>query len=271
MRNFLILMFFIFSFLFSEDNIFLFDMGPEDCPSFENFKKITEKDVYIPGKYGWETKNCLSFDQNFSKYGEGSLDLDPLFRDFVKSNSDKPVIFSVDVPKGKYKVGIISGQIYSGSSLKAPEIWYSSSYIKLNDKKIFEKGYDFLNYAKFIFSKFEDDFLPEDSLFQKYILPYYNIIVYSTENEVEKIRIEFSNSVPVNGIIIYPEEKASEFNKKIERIIESSKKYVDEKFKLVEVKRDENLIKKYKNESFLIFSVPYYQELTPYSNPDEKK
>ncbi|MCM8773110.1 MAG: hypothetical protein NC922_08730 [Candidatus Omnitrophica bacterium] len=270
MKKFIFLIFCLISFLFSQDNVFLFDMGPENSPVLENFIKITEKDIYQTGKYGWETKNCLSFDQNFSKYAEGSLDLDPLLRDFVKSNSHLSIIFSVDVPKGKYNVGIIAGQIYTGNSLVAPSIWYSECYIRINDKKIFEKEYDFIKYAKFIFSRYEDDFIPGDSLFKKYILPYYQIIKTSTD-EIEKIKIEFSSAVPVNGIIIYPDEKTLEFNKKIEEIIENSKKYVDDKFKLIEVKKEEGLIKKYKDESFLTFSIPYYEKLTPYLIPNEER
>ncbi|MCM8818536.1 MAG: hypothetical protein NC915_03545 [Candidatus Omnitrophica bacterium] len=270
MKKILFLIFMWIGFLFSTDKIFLFDMGSENSPCLENFIKITEKDMYQSGKYGWETKNCLSFDQNFSEYGVGSLDLDPLLRDLVKSNSSLPIIFSVDVSKGKYRVGIISGQIYSGNRLLAPSFWYSGGYIKLNDKKIFEKEGDFIKYAKFIFSNFEKDFLPGDSLFKRYILPYYNIITASTD-ETEKIRIEFSNFFPVNGIIIYPEEKIIEFNRKLEEIFENSRKYIDEKLKIVEEKRDENLIKKYKNENFLLFLTQYYEKLTPYSIPDEEK
>ena len=269
-----ILFFIIFSvsFLFSEGNIFLFDMGTENSPCMENFIKVTEKDIYEKGKtkYGWEGKNGLSMNQNSSEYGVGDLDLDPLLCDFVKSRTEQPLIFTIDVPKGKYRIALITGQLYSGSRLLPPEMWYSSYYIKINEKTIYQKENNFHNYVKWFFSKFEDDFLPGDSLFEKYVLPYYQIINVDTENDVEEIKIEFSKAVSVNGILIYPEENKEQLSEKIKEILDFSRKYVDSKFKFEIEKREGILSKKY-TEDFLLYPVPYYKEIVPYSTPEEKE
>jgi len=272
MNKFLFFLFFLVSFLFSESNIFLFDMGSENSPCMENFIKITEKDIYEKGKtnYGWESKNGLSMNQNFSTYGVGNLDLDPLLCDFVKSKTTQPLIFNLDVPKGKYNITIIVGQLYSGNVLLAPEIWYSSHYIKVNGKPVYQKDINFEKYTRWFFSKFEDDFLPGDSLFEKYVLPYYQIINTNTENEVEGIKIEFSKVVPVNGILIYPEENKEELSEKIKEILNFSKKYVDEKVKWEIEKRQNSVLGRYK-EDFLLYPVPYYKKISPYSIPDEKE
>jgi len=272
MNKILFFIIFLVSFLFSQGNIFLFDMGSDDSPCMENFIRITEKDIYEKGKtkYGWEGKNGLSMNQNFSEYGVGDLDLDPLLCDFVKSRTDQPLIFTIDVPKGKYNIAIFVGQLYSGKRLLPPEIWYTSNYIKVNEKMVYQKEINFEKYVKWFFSKFEDDFLPGDSLFEKYVLPYYQIINTTTETEVEKIRMEFSKGIAVNGILIYPEESKEQLTEKIKEILNFSKKYVDEKFKF-EIEKKEGILSKKYTEDFLIYPVPYYKEISPYSKPEEKE
>jgi len=272
MNKILFFIIFLVSFLFSEGNIFLFDMGSDDSPCMENFIRITEKDIYEKGKtkYGWEGKNGLSMNQNFSEYGVGDLDLDPLLCDFVKSRTVQPLIFTIDVPKGKYNIAIFVGQLYSGKRLLPPEIWYTSNYIKVNEKIVYQKEINFEKYVRWFFSKFEDDFLPGDSLFEKYVLPYYQIINTTTETEVEKIRIEFSKGIAVNGILIYPEENKEQLTEKIKEILNFSKKYVDEKFKF-EIEKKEGILSKKYTEDFLIYPVPYYKEILPFSKPEEKE
>jgi hypothetical protein len=272
MNKILSFIIFLVSFLFSQGNIFLFDMGSDDSPCMENFIRITEKDIYEKGKtkYGWEGKNGLSMNQNFSEYGVGDLDLDPLLCDFVKSRTVQPLIFTIDVPKGKYNIAIFVGQLYSGKRLLPPEIWYTSNYIKVNEKIVYQKEINFEKYVKWFFSKFEDDFLPGDSLFEKYVLPYYQIINTTTETEVEKIRIEFSKGIAVNGILIYPEENKEQLTEKIKEILNFSKKYVDEKFKF-EIEKKEGILSKKYTEDFLIYPVPYYKEILPFSKPEEKE
>jgi hypothetical protein len=247
-------------------------MGSDDSPCMKNFIRITEKDIYEKGKtkYGWESKNGLSVNQNFSEYGVGDLDLDPLLCDFVKSRTVQPLIFTIDVPKGKYNIAIFVGQLYSGKRLLPPEIWYTSNYIKVNEKIVYQKEINFEKYVKWFFSKFEDDFLPGDSLFEKYVLPYYQIINTTTETEVEKIRIEFSKGIAVNGILIYPEENKEQLTEKIKEILNFSKKYVDEKFKF-EIEKKEGILSKKYTEDFLIYPVPYYKEILPFSKPEEKE
>jgi hypothetical protein len=208
--------------------------------------------------------------QNFSEYGVGDLDLDPLLCDFVKSRTVQPLIFTIDVPKGKYNIAIFVGQLYSGKRLLPPEIWYTSNYIKVNEKMVYQKEINFEKYVKWFFSKFEDDFLPGDSLFEKYVLPYYQIINTTTETEVEKIRIEFSKGIAVNGILIYPEENKEQLTEKIKEILNFSKKYVDEKFKF-EIEKKEGILSKKYTEDFLIYPVPYYKEILPFSKPEEKE
>lgn len=244
---------------------FLFDFGPANSEVEEGFIKISEDDLYNSEKgYGWQSKKSMKFfDQNLNS----PINLPPLFRDLARGQNT----FIVDLPEGRYRIWIATGEIWSGSYLLPPVSWYKENSLKINGKLIYQKkSLTPEEYVRYIYSKFEDDFLPGDILFDKYISPYYKFIT-QTFFIKDKLILEIDDTTPLNGLIIYPEEE-SDFERETEKILNKFKNYMDNQFK-IEIKEeslDKEIEKKYSKDGLIIFTRGK-KEVYPWTKPKEEE
>ncbi len=262
-------------------NVYLFDFGPEDSPCASGFTKVSEKDKYSSEKgYGWLGGIRLySRNENFSTIRR-FLKLDPLLCDHVTGGRrfyypKREYSFKLDLPEGKYLCAVILGKLTEKTGVNThhlPPFWYKDYVVKANGKKVVEVvngKKDWKSYLKDFYSANEDDFLPGDSLFDKYVAPYFKIYTFSFISGGSLI-LELSNVCPINALIIYPNEKEKEFQEKINELKEKSRSFIDNQYKIEKVEEplSSELVKKYKSQGYILFTRPN-EEIFPGSRPKE--
>lgn len=258
---------------------FLFDFGPDDSPVADGFVKISEKDIYSFNKgYGWKSSIPLySRNENFSTQ-ETFLELDPLLCDHVTGGKDfsypeGTFSFRVDLPQGEYICALIMGKLTekNGNTLDRPPFWYKSYSVKVNGKEIIRIEKNWKSHLTEFYSVTENDFLPNDSVFDKFISPYFKRYIFTFTSK-GSLTLEFSSVCPLNALLIYPIEKKKEFQEKLSQIEKNNRSFLDSQYKIdkFEEPLSEDLIKKYEKQGYILFVRPN-DVIYPGSRPREEE
>lgn len=267
---------------------YLFDFGTKDSPVADGFTKVTEEDVFATEKeYGFffaDTKKkykLFSRNENFSKEGT-SLKLGPIFCDHITAGQksrypDVNYGFKLKVPQGEYCGALIMGKIleFDANTIARPPYWFTDSSVKVNGKTIAEISHGGGNLKKYMCEFFritEDNFLPGDSFFKKYVLPHFPVHFFSFSGT--ELSIETNAFCPINAIMIYPKAQEKELKEKLNALLENERETVDSQYKEKVPEKEtlsEALKSKYIKEGAILYTRSSEEEMTPYSMPEEKE
>ncbi len=182
---------------------------------------------------------------------------------------DRTYTFRADVGEGEYLIGIIMGKLTErpATTINKPPFWFRSYKIGINGEEVYSREYDLDEYLSWWYSASEDDFLPGDSMYEKYVERYFPVRTYRVAAN-GAIELELSAVCPINALLIYPAGKEREFRAKIEEIRNLSRETIDEGF--IERRSEEELSaglrKEHEGRGYILFTRPR-EEITPYSRP----
>ena len=160
-----------------------FDFGPKDSETRKGYIQIAPGDVYSDEKgFGWmkpkgrKSPKLFARDENFSST-KGFLKLGATLRDHVTGGrrfwySPGFFGFRIKLPKGEYVAAAIMGKIMEtdGALINRPPYFYAPYSVKVNGKSVFERKKTSLReYLSAFCAPSEMDFLPGDSLFDKFV------------------------------------------------------------------------------------------------------
>ena len=259
-----------------------FDFGPKDSEVREGYVKVAPGDAYSKNKrFGWVPQGgkklkIYARDENFSST-KGFLKLGAVLRDHVTGGrkfwySPGFFGFKIKLPKGEYVAVAIMGKIMEtdGALINRPPYFYAPYVVKVNGKTVFEREKSSLcDYLSEFCSASEMDFHSGDSLFDKFIKPYFPIRRFNLKGG-ENI-VEFSCICPLNALLVYPQSKLAELDRELAKLISDEKsnldaQYKEKKSKVVEL--SDALKRKYDGKGIILFNSAA-KEITPYTMPTE--
>ncbi|MFH0796373.1 MAG: hypothetical protein V2A65_04865 [Candidatus Omnitrophota bacterium] len=255
---------------------YLFDFGPEDSALAEGFTRVTVGNGYSKEQgYGWTTDIPLySRNENFSSYGSASLDLPPILADHVTGGSanvypGRKYAFRVDLPAGRYLATLIMGKITESdrSIILRPLFFYTSYKVTANGSEILNVEQDWRSHMAAHYSRNEDDFLPGDSIYDKYVATYFRFHTFEFDS-AGYLELALDAVCPLNGLLIYPVAQKREWEQNLRALEATNRSYLDNQFQVdyVEEEMDKHLMTKYAKPGAIMFSRPGAL-ITPGSRP----
>jgi hypothetical protein len=261
--------------------VFKFDFGTKDSPLEPGYTRVTETDVFSTKQgFGWKTdKNkkpirLYSRNENFSTQ-RAFLKMDALLCDHVTGGRKffyptRNYKFKVKLAKGEYVAAMVMGKItekYS-SLINRPPYWYMNYEIKVNGTTAFTmKRGDIRKYLSGFCTAAEANFIPGDSLFNKYLKAYFPIRKFTISGD-EAI-IEISSVCPVNALLIYPKKQKNRLEHELTALMKRAEEFINSQYK--EQKPELRQLsaatkKKFSSKGMIIFSSKA-DEITPYTLP----
>jgi hypothetical protein len=264
---------------------FKFDFGPKNSEIREGYVNVPPSEFYSSDKtFGWvnpkgrKSPKLFARDENFSST-KGFLKLGAVLRDHVTGGrkfwySPGFFGFKITLPKGEYVAAAIMGKIIEtdGALINRPPYFYAPYNVRVNGKSVFERKKTSLReYLSEFCAASEMDFLPGDSLFDKFVKKYFPIRRFQLKGG-ENI-IEFSSVCPVNALLIYPRSKSAELDKELAKLMSDEQSNLDAQYK--EKKPDvkklpSSLSAKYAEKGMILFNSAA-PEITPYTIPKENE
>ena len=123
---------------------FQFDMGTAQSPVWPGCRRVSKETTYTPKRgYGWQTRSKLYDCHRTAWHDKGSkLSIpDDLWGDFVFSRGTNA--FHVDLPKGRYEVVLLigdMGSVYGPHTTAVRSLYPASSVIiKANGKEFIKE------------------------------------------------------------------------------------------------------------------------------------
>lgn len=260
----------------SEGSVHLFNFGPEGSETPEGWTLVTENDAYSAEKgFGWKPgPELFSRNENWVT-GTYFMELDYLLATHVTGGSngrypDAYYTFRVDTGSGEFLVGLITGKMTErhGSRINKPPFWYSDYNISLNGEEVYSRQYSLDEYLSWWYSGFEDEFLPGDSIYDRYVKRYFPSHVHRVEAG-GTLEIAVSAVCPVNAVVIYPASMSREFHDKLDEIRRKGCEFLDGQYSEEGAEKEalsESLEAEYACAGYIPFARPH-AEITPYSRP----
>lgn len=262
--------------------VFKFDFGTKDSPVEQGYTRVSPLDAFSAEKgFGWvgdggkKKMKLYAENENFSVQSAflklGSILCDHVTGGHNYSYPARNYIFKVKLPKGEYVAAAIMGKITEkhASRINRPPYFYSDYVIKVNGKNVFEmKRGNLRKYMSDVCRSSEENFLPGDSLFDKYLKRYFPIREFSFSGD--EALIEISSVCPINALLIYPKNSAGKMREELSSVMAREADLINAQYKekKPEIKQlPDDVAKKFSNKGMILFNSPD-EEITPYAIPD---
>lgn len=233
--------------------IMSFKFGPAESASktnFLDFRALSSKTVYSNQTgYGWTNTSCL---RDFKE--EKAMAGDPLCGAYTFVIGNHQTEFKADLPNGDYLVAIWSGRMWRGDSLNPYVIGeesYGSWSIAAEGETKKEVKTDGKTWMKDVYCRNVTADYQGGDVWQKHIASRYGPVVFPAKVVDGQLNIGFSITVPdtalwrkytksvwmtggdilpVNGIVICPKERETEFKALLERVAQEQRTVFYNKF-----------------------------------------
>ena len=240
------------------------DFGLAGSPVFQGFQQVIPEKTYSESDgYGFLSTGEMT-----------AMDLgvpDPLAQDVVMGNIWRPYEygFGVATGNGRYEVRVIARHI---SPSLLPTL---SGWITAEGKEVYRRdiGSEKFYSSEILFKGLDRPYSRGQDVYAKFFSPDLDWIVFPVQVQDGKLNLIFKN-LAVSALVVYPESKRSEVEKKLAKIDQERRKYFDENIYFEETRSapDYNPTSQENERGFVSWIVPFWETLDPESRPpDDRK
>lgn len=183
-----------------------FDFGPANSAVMPGFAKVTKESGYNKGAgFGWIPGGQFGRDFDINEILGRHRPPDDLCRDFCMPTKAS---FAVDVPDGTYGVWLMLGPPGNGWGQT-----FTHRTVTANGKQVVDQVYDAKSFKEFEFRFQDEEDLPGDDLWERYINKLFVPQRFDVEVTGGQLKLDFDAygnwwTAMVNGLVMWP--KASE-------------------------------------------------------------
>jgi hypothetical protein len=185
-----------------------FDFGPENSAVMPGFAKITKASGYDPAKgCGWLPGGQFGRDFDIMEMLGRHRPPDDLTRDFCMPTQ---ATFAVDVPDGSYGVWLMLGPPGNGWGQT-----FQHRSVTANGKVVVDETFDINSFKKHEFRFEDEEDLPGDDLWEKYIDKLFRPARFDVEVAGGQLKLDFNSygswwCAMVDGLVLWPKASAND-------------------------------------------------------------